>query len=145
MLNVMNLVQVKASVTSGAKVYTDFLAWDKRDGRWSKEGIEQLCDIFNKNAQAKLHFSSMTEQAEFRLQPREYTWRNYNEYTGSYEEYTDYDLDYVLYFPKDKSSYAVLDFFTYNNFSALLSAMQDMVNSYIALDTEFGLRPLSFF
>ncbi len=142
-INLMNLVTAKLSVKSGAELYNTIRNYDDNG---DKASCQAFCEAFNKSYTGGLYFPSdqNTVQVEIRLQPRAYESTDYNYYTQTYTTVTKYAPEPVLYFPKDRTTYAVEEYFTMNRFSSLIQMTENVINAYIDLDSEFGLEHIEF-
>jgi hypothetical protein len=52
----------------------------------------------------------------------------------TYEDYGYYGVEPVLYFPQDETRIAIATYFNSSKFLGLLDIIEDLANSYIALD-----------
>lgn len=173
-LDIMGKLQVKATVSDFSLLYDGYMAWDKKydnenysdyehrynynNGydnevgyyyawwempKYSLEAQEAKCELYNKYCNAAVYYGNDIEQAKLKLQPYSQKGTE-NLYNGDRIQYTYYDIEYVCYFPKDETSYSFEDYFTSNKFKALVDMVEDLVNSYIDLDTEFGFEHVHF-
>lgn len=173
-VDILGKVQVKASVNDFAALYDDYTAWDKKyydynyeDYRhkytydyygekitdyyyawwetpvYTVEAQDAYCKLYNDHCNAAVYYGNDTEQAKLKLQPYS---RDGSEYlnNGNRVQYTYYDTEYVFYFPKDDTTYSFEDYFTSVKFKALVDMVEDLINSYIDLDNEFGLEHIHF-
>ena len=142
-LKLMDLVTIKANVKSGKDLYTTINNWDGED---TKASCQAFCEGLNKAFSAGLYFPSdpNTLQVEVRMQPRAYEGEKYDPISETYIPYTSYDPEPVLYFPKDRTSYAFEEYFTMNRFNTIIDMAENVVNSYIDLDSEFELEHVHF-
>ena len=51
-----------------------------------------------------------------------------------YEDYYGYDVEPIMQFPYDGSQIAVMTYFTSSKFLGLVDLLEELANSYIALD-----------
>ena len=142
-IKLMDLVTIKANVKSGKDLYTTINNWDGED---TKASCQAFCEGLNKAFSAGLYFPSdpNTLQVEVRMQPRAYEGEKYDPISETYIPYTSYDPEPVLYFPKDRTSYAFEEYFTMNRFNTIIDMAENVVNSYIDLDSEFELEHVHF-
>ena len=142
-LKLMDLVTIKANVKSGKDLYNTINNWDGED---TKASCQAFCEGLNKAFSAGLYFPSdpNTLQVEVRMQPRAYEGEKYDPISETYIPYTSYDPEPVLYFPKDRTSYAFEEYFTMNRFNTIIDMAENVVNSYIDLDSEFELEHVHF-
>ena len=132
---------------------------------YSLEAKQAQCDFLNKYTYLSVYYNNGTaEQAKLVLDPYAEngtydpaSWQRYeNEWYsgGDYEYYyTDlpdpipyscYNIEPVLSFPEDGSQIAVLTYFNSTKFLSLLDLVEDLVNSYIALDKHNLIFPEGF-
>ncbi len=173
-VDILGKVQVKATVNDFASLYDDYTAWDKKYGNYSYgdyertytynngygtetgyyyawwerpdctlEAQDAYCKLYNDHCNAAVYYGNDTEQAKLKLQPCS---RDGVEYLNNSDavSYTYYDTECVFYFPKDDTSYSFEDYFTSSKFKLLIDMVEDLVNSYIDLDKEFGSEHVRF-
>lgn len=130
-----------------------YSAWWERP-LYSLEAKQAQCDYLNKYAYLSMYFNNgTTEQAKILMDtyqangqydPVAYE-RQYDSWSGAeYENYytdlpdpinyTCYEIEPVMYFPKDDVKVAVMTFFNSSKFLGLIDLVEDLANSYIALD-----------
>lgn len=145
-VNIMDLITMKGSINSGAQLYQDIMQFDDDIDDAGKQGVQEFCSKINNNCTAGLYFPKdpNTMQVQVKLQPRAYESERYNPNTQTYETTTEYMPEPVLYFPKDKTSYAITEYFTMDRFSSVIQMAEQVINSYIDLDKEFGLEHVNF-
>lgn len=146
-LNIMDLITLKGSVNSGAQLYEDIMQFDDDIDDAGKKGVQEFCNKINKNCTAGLYFPKdpSTMQVQVKLQPRAYESERYNYNTQTYETTTEYMPEPVLYFPKDQTSYSFAEYFTMDRFSSIIQMAEQVINSYIDLDKEFGLEHVDLY
>lgn len=121
---------------------------------------KEYCSIYDKYLVFALYYGNneKEKQAELKLQPCEYKnsyepWEYANRYTYGYSDfsanfpinYVTYDVEPVLYFPKDQTTYAFETYFDAKTFNSLVYMAEDLVNKYIdLLDPEFGIGHIKF-
>lgn len=132
--------------------------WER--ARYTLTAQKEYCSIYDKYLSCALYYGNNEEekQAELKLQPREYKnsyepWEYTNRYNNGYSDfsvnfpinYVIYDVEPVLYFPKDQTTYAFETYFDAKTFNSLVYMAEDLVNKYIdLLDPEFGIRHIKF-
>jgi len=127
-------VQARLKVNNVGYAYRDIDKWDRetRD-RSSRQSMEQLCQILNESQTNGIYFNSDVKQAEVRAQVKEYTENYPVGDGGSYEQRTSYDIECVLFFPSDGTTYAVEEYFNRKPFTDLQYTVEDIANAYIKL------------
>ncbi|MBR0296537.1 MAG: hypothetical protein IJQ95_04005 [Paludibacteraceae bacterium] len=145
-LSIMNLITLKGSINSGAQLYEDIEHMNKIE-EGSKQGVQDFCSKINKNCTAGLYFPQdpNTLQISLRLQPRAREYERYNYETQTYSTVTEYRPELVLFFPKDQTSYSFAEYFTMDRFSSVIQMAEQVINSYIDLDKEFGLEHVDLY
>ena len=154
--------------------YGDWIteSWEQEGSYWawweepyySLEAKQAQCDFLNKYTYLSVYYNNGTaEQAKLVLDTYEehgtcdpVSWeRQYGEWSG-YEydpyytnlpdpiPYSCYNIEPVLSFPEDGSQIAVLTYFNSTKFLSLLDLVEDLVNSYIALDKHNLIFPEGF-
>lgn len=120
MVDILNSVQAKIKINNFGYAYRDYLNWDDNYGTSTKEGCDRLCVVINENQTNGIYYNSDTKQAEFRAQ----TTQN---------RYGNYDVESVLYFPQDSTTYAIEEYFDRKPFTDLQYSIEDLANAYIRL------------
>lgn len=121
---------------------------------YSLEAKQDQCNFLNKYTYLSVYYNNKTtEQAKLVMDTYEendtydpVAWeRHYDEWSG-YEydnwytnlpapiNYTCYNIEPVLSFPEDGSQVAILTYFNSTKFLGLIDLVEDLANSYIALD-----------
>ena len=119
-------------------------AWWERP-YYSLKAKQEQCDFLNKYTYLSVYYdNTTTEQAKVLMDTYEENgtydpaeWlRYYSEYTNLPDpiHYTCYDIEPILYFPQDETSIAVMTYFNSSKFLGLIDLVEDLANSYIALD-----------
>lgn len=125
-------VQGRVKINNVGYAYRDIDKWDREHRNSTRENMEQLCQILNENQTNGIYFNSDVKQAEVRAQVKEYT-ENYPTGEGTYEQHTSYDVECVLFFPADGTTYAVEEYFNRKPFTTLQYTIEDIANAYIKL------------
>ena len=140
-----------------------YTAWWE-EPRYTLEACKEHCDFLNKYTSFKIYYNnSSIVQAQIKLSTYEDNgtediagWLRYeNEHYYGYEYYTNlpkpvpytcYNVEPVMYFPQDKTSTAVITYFKSSKFLGLVDLVEDLANSYIALDENniLGLGKVDF-
>lgn len=145
-IQIMDKAQIKAHITDGGSLYDALMNWDKKyDNRSSSlEAQKALCSIINQYATAGLYYNSETMQAKVIAQAVDYQDEYYDYNLGRYVTETYYEIEPVLFFPKDMSTYSFSEYFSSSKFSILRGMSEDLINKYIDLETELGLDHVEF-
>jgi hypothetical protein len=119
-------------------------AWWERPYYTLKAKQEQ-CNFLNKYAYLSVYYNNtVTEQAKFMMDiyekqetydPAE--WLRYDsEYTNLPDpiQYSYYGVEPIMYFPQEETSIAITTYFNSSKFLGLIDLVEDLANSYIALD-----------
>ena len=120
-VDVLGKVQIKGGITDGAALVDAYYNWD--DTRYSDrlKECEAFCDFMNKYIYLSIYYNNTTtEQAKLLM--------------DTYEDYGYYGVEPVLYFPQDETRIAIATYFNSSKFLGLLDIIEDLANSYIALD-----------
>lgn len=139
-VNVMNnQIQIKAAVTNAGNMYNAYGDWSRQFGKnleddlTTREEANALIAIFNKYAKASLYYGNEIEQAKLKLQANQEVKNVYDYYTGNYTSKTYYELEPVIYFPKEDMSFAFGTYFSENRFSNVMDMAEQLVNDYLRL------------
>ena len=138
LLDINGQAQAKVYIDNAGYVYRDFMRLDEQGVRIDTEsGARQYCDIINGGQSNGIYFNSDIKQADVRMQIySEERWRYFwDESIGDYreEQYTAYDIEPVLYFPSDGTTYAFEQYFNRKPFTNLQYTIEDLANAYIRL------------
>lgn len=120
-VDILGKIQIKGGITDGAALVDAYYNWD--DTRYSDrlKECEALCDFMNKYIYLSVYYNNTTtEQAKLLM--------------NTYEDYGYYDVEPVMYFPQEETSIAITTYFNSSKFLGLLDIIEDLANSYIALD-----------
>lgn len=116
---------------------------------YSLQAKQDLCDLVNKYTYLSVYYNKgITEQAKLIVNTCEESgtydpvyWERYysseNEYYTNLPDpihYTCYNVEPQMYFPQEDISIAVLTFFKSSKFLGLIDLVEELANSYIALD-----------
>jgi hypothetical protein len=119
-LDVLGKIQLRGGVTDGAALVDAYNNWGEKDYSDELTHYQELCDFLNKYLYASVYYNNTTtEQAKVLMQVYE-------------EEY--YSVEPILYFPQDVTSIAVMTYFNSSKFLNLSDLVEELANSYIALD-----------
>ena len=162
-LDVLGKIQVKATVSDFASLYTDYAAWDKKYYSYNYEDYERTYTYNDGYGTETGYYCAWWEMPIYTLAAQEAFCNLYNVYCNAavyygndveqaklklqpYQEtdvytpymhdpipYSCYDTEYVFYFPKDDTSYSFEDYFTSDKFTSLVGMVEDLINSYIDL------------
>ena len=120
-VDILGKVQIRGGVTDGAALVDAYYNWE--DTRYSDrlKECEALCDFMNKYIYLSVYYNNTTtEQAKLLM--------------DTYEDYGWYGVEPVLYFPQEETSIAITTYFNSSKFLGLIDLVEDLANSYIALD-----------
>ena len=119
-LDVLGKIQLRGGVTDGAALVDAYYNWGEKNYSDDLTLYQDLCDLLNKYLYASLYYNNTTtEQAKVLMQVYE-------------EEY--YSVEPILYFPQYETSIAVMTYFNSSKFLNLSDLVEELANSYIALD-----------
>jgi hypothetical protein len=121
-----------------------YYAWWETPYYTLKANQEQ-CNFLNKYTYLSVYYNNtITEQAEFIMDVYERQgtedpvgWLRYDsDYTNLPDpiHYSYYAVEPVMYFPQEETSVAIATYFNSSKFLGLLDIVEDLANSYIALD-----------
>ncbi len=145
-IQIMDKAKIKAHISDGAALYDEIKNWGRKydDRSSSLEAQKALCSIINQYATAGLYYSTETMQAKVIAQAVDYQDEYYDSYLQRYITETRYEMEPVLFFPKDLSTYSFTEYFSSSKFSILKVDAQALINKYIDLETELGLDYVEF-
>ena len=120
-LDVLGKIQLRGGVTDGAALVDAYYNWGETNYSNELTQCEDLCAFLNKYLYASIYYNNtITEQAKVLMQV--------------YEDYYGYAVEPILYFPLDETSIAVMTYFNSSKFLNLFDLVEELANSYIALD-----------
>ena len=120
-VDILGKVQIKGGVTDGAALVDAYYNWENTRYSDRLKECETLCDFMNKYIYLSVYYNNTTtEQAKLLM--------------DTYEDYGWYGVEPVLYFPQDETRIAIATYFNSSKFLGLLDIIEDLANSYIALD-----------
>ena len=120
-LDVLGKIQLRGGVTDGAALVDAYYNWGETNYSNELTQYEDLCAFLNKYLYASIYYNNtITEQAKVLMQV--------------YEDYYGYAVEPILYFPLDETSIAVMTYFNSSKFLNLFDLVEELANSYIALD-----------
>lgn len=120
-LDVLGKIQLRGGVTDGAALVDAYYNWGETNYSNELTQCEDLCAFLNKYLYASIYYNNtITEQAKVLMQV--------------YEDYYGYAVEPILYFPQDETSIAVMTYFNSSKFLNLFDLVEELANSYIALD-----------
>ena len=120
-VDVLGKVQIKGGVTDGAALVDAYYNWE--DTRYSDRlnECEALCDFMNKYIYLSIYYNNTTtEQAKLLM--------------DTYDDNGYYGVEPIMYFPQEETSIAITTYFNSSKFLGLIDLVEDLANSYIALD-----------
>ena len=141
----------KAWYSEEQQFYYD--AWWERP-YCSKEACDAKCAYINKYLYLSMFYNNTTtEQAQLKMNTYQESgtedpasWLRWypesdKEYNGYYYtslpglvKYTCYDVEPIMYFPKEETSTAIMTYFNSSKFLNLVDLVEDLANRYAALD-----------
>ena len=106
---------------------------------------QEQCNFLNKYTYLSVYYNNtVTEQAKFMMDVYEKQetcdpaeWLRYDsEYTNLPDpiQYSYYGVEPIMYFPQEETSIAITTYFNSSKFLGLIDLVEDLANSYIALD-----------
>ena len=120
-LDILGKVQLRGGVTDGAALVDAYYNWGNKYYNDEQDECQDLCDLLNKYIYLSVYYNNTTtEQAKLLMQV--------------YEDYYGYDIEPIMYFPQDETSIAVMTYFNSSKFLGLVDLVEELANSYIALD-----------
>lgn len=120
-LDILGKVQLRGGVTDGAALVDAYYNWGDKYYNDEQDECQDLCDLLNKYIYLSVYYNNTTtEQAKLLMQV--------------YEDYYGYDIEPIMYFPQDETSIAVMTYFNSSKFLGLVDLVEELANSYIALD-----------
>ncbi|MBQ9752149.1 MAG: hypothetical protein IJV81_04910 [Paludibacteraceae bacterium] len=119
-------------------------AWWERP-YYTLNAKQEQCNFLNKYAYLSVYYkNTTTEQAKVLMDTYEendtydpVSWmRGDDSYTNLPDpiHYTCYNIEPVMYFPQEETSIAIATYFNSSKFLGLIDLVEDLANSYIALD-----------
>ena len=119
-------------------------AWWERP-YYTLNAKQEQCNFLNKYAYLSVYYNNTTtEQAKVLMDTYEendtydpVSWmRGDDSYTNLPDpiHYTCYNIEPVMYFPQEETSIAIATYFNSSKFLGLIDLVEDLANSYIALD-----------
>ena len=119
-LDILGKIQIQGGVTDGAALVDAYYHWIDKDYNNELDECNDLCKLLNKYIYLSIYYNkTTTEQAKLLM--------------DVYEKY-GYDVEPIMQFPYDDSQIAVMTYFNSSKFLGLLDLVEDLANSYIALD-----------
>ena len=120
-VDILGKVQIKGGVTDGAALVDAYYNWDDTYYSDDLKECEALCEFMNKYLYLSVYYNNTTtEQAKILM--------------DTYEYYGYYDVEPVMCFPQEETSIAIATYFNSSKFLGLIDIVEDLANSYIALD-----------
>lgn len=120
-LDVLGKIQLRGGVTDGAALVDAYYNWGETNYSNELTQCEDLCAFLNKYLYASIYYNNtITEQAKVLMQV--------------YEDSYGYSVEPILYFPQEETSIAVMTYFNSTKFLNLFDLVEELANSYIALD-----------
>lgn len=120
-LDILGKVQLRGGVTDGAALVDAYYNWGNKYYNDEQDECQDLCDLLNKYIYLSVYYNNTTtEQAKLLMQV--------------YEDYYGYDIEPIMYFPQDETSIAVMTYFNSSKFLGLVDLVEELADSYIALD-----------
>lgn len=109
------------------------------------EARQEQCNFLNKYAYLSVYYNNTTtEQAKVLMDTYEendtfdpVSWMRGDDSYANLPDpihYTCYNIEPIMYFPKDETSIAVMTYFNSSKFLGLVDLVEELANSYIALD-----------
>lgn len=123
-IDIFSQIQLKASIKNVGAAYTEFrdLMQNSNGETDQKTQMGKICNFINSNQDNGLYYNSSVKQAEVRAQVSE---------SEDYEGYKRYNMEAVLYFPQDKTTYSFEEYFASKPFQELMETVINLANKYI--------------
>lgn len=120
-LDILGKIQIQGGVTDGAALVDAYYHWSDKDYNNELDECNDLCKLLNKYIYLSVYYNNTTtEQAKLLM--------------DVYEDKYGYDVEPIMQFPYDDSQIAVMTYFESSKFLGLIDLVEDLANSYIALD-----------
>ena len=120
-LDILGKIQIQGGVTDGAALVDAYYHWIDKDYNNELDECNDLCKLLNKHIYLSIYYNkTTTEQAKLLM--------------DVYEDKYGYDVEPIMQFPYDDSQIAVMTYFESSKFLGLIDLVEDLANSYIALD-----------
>lgn len=120
-LDILGKIQIQGGVTDGAALVDAYYHWIDKDYNNELDACNDLCKLLNKYIYLSIYYNkTTTEQAKLLM--------------DVYEDKYGYDVEPIMQFPYDDSQIAVMTYFESSKFLGLIDLVEDLANSYIALD-----------
>lgn len=120
-LDILSKIQLKGGVTDGAALVDAYYNWEDKYYNNELDECNDLCKLLNKYIYLSVYYNNTTtEQAKLLM--------------DVYEDKYGYDVEPIMQFPYDDSQIAVMTYFTSSKFLGLVDLVEELANSYIALD-----------
>jgi hypothetical protein len=120
-LDILSRIQLKGGVTDGAALVDAYYIWEDKYYNNELDACNDLCKLLNKYIYLSVYYNNTTtEQAKLLM--------------DVYEDYYGYDVEPIMQFPYDDSQIAVMTYVTSSKFLGLVDLVEELANSYIALD-----------
>lgn len=120
-LDILGKIQLMGGVTDGAALVDAYYNWSDKYYNNQLDECKDLCDFLNKYIYTSVYYNNTTtEQAKLIM--------------DVYETYYGYDVEPIMQFPYDGSQIAVMTYFESSKFLGLIDLVEELANSYIALD-----------
>ena len=120
-MDILGKIQLKGGVTDGAALVDAYYNWNDEYYSDDLTRYQDLCDLLNKYAYLSVYYNNTTtEQAKLMMDVYEDSW--------------GYNVEPVMYFPYDDTQIAVMTYFNSSKFLGIIDLVEELANSYIALD-----------
>ena len=120
-LDILSKIQLKGGVTDGAALVDAYYNWEDKYYNNELDECNDLCKLLNKYIYLSVYYNNTTtEQAKLLM--------------DVYEDKYGYDVEPIMQFPYDDSQIAVMTYFESSKFLGLIDLVEELANSYIALD-----------
>jgi len=133
-VNLNNRVQVVARVSNMGDLYNAYLDWEDDFGsrnHMSYAAAKALRNIYNSYCLAGLYYNSEVLQAQMAF-----------DIFASGSESGDYEMEPVIYFPSDDTSYSYGQYFSERRFGSIIDLTEDVANNYLKLLKLFDIDPV---
>jgi len=130
-INVLGAVQIVGNLKSIATAYSAYMNFSQRENVDERDFVKW----FNQYVPIQVYYGTNEVQANVILATVPYE--------TSYGD-TRYDVDVALYFPKDKTTYDIEDYFTERSFGRVIDMAEALVNRYLSLLKYNEVEPIEF-